>query len=333
MANNDMSNLFSKAFRKTTRMIQRAHNQRKAYVYPSSANGVESHPSPVLGDIVTGSMFDPCVISSPDGRYAMYVSCRRNGTIERWDSVDGLAWKKVGVCLSGRNDFSSWDSMVNRACVMQEGSRWLMWFTGQCNGKSAIGLASSVDGINFSRLTSSPVIVPTSSYEGVSVMNPCVLKLDDGLFHMWYSAGEDYEPDVICKAVSVDGVHWEKSPFPALSKGTEPYDSYKVGGCSVLNVDEHHLAMFYIGYQNLDVARICLAISNDGGQVWKRSKANPLVGPCRHAWNAHSVYKPSALLLPDGSARLWYNARRKKDEFIGTASICNVRDLFVCSDY
>ena len=329
MTNNEMSMLITRGLNKLSRVCQKAINQRKAYDYPHVAYGVEAYPLPVLGSDSTGSMFDPYVMLTDKGQLAMYVSCRNDGSIERWDSIDGLTWTKIGVSLAGKSDVSSWDSTVNRACVIQEGSRWLMWFTGQCNGTSAIGFAASDDGISFERQSDAPVLLPTLAHEGTSLMNPWVSKTNDGRYRMWYAAGEDYEPDVICHAMSPDGIHWEKAHDYVLSNGNEPCDSYKVGGCSVINLGCDNLAMFYIGYQNLDVARICMAFSDDDGQTWQRSKANPLVGPERDAWDAHAVYKPSALLLADGSVRLWYNARRNNHEYIGTAIIRNIGDLLV----
>ena len=82
--------------------------------------------------------------------------------------------------------------------------------------------------------------------------------------------------------------------------------------------------MFYIGYQNLDVARICLALSDDNGLTWRRSSVNPLVGPERNAWDSHSVYKPSALLGRDGVVKLWYNARKNRNEYVGFATIKDI---------
>jgi predicted GH43/DUF377 family glycosyl hydrolase len=154
-------------------------------------------------------------------------------------------------------------------------------------------------------------------------MNPCVMAEGNG-YRMWYAAGEDYEPDVICEARSNDGVNWEKLVKPVLTKGNEPYDAHKVGGCSVLRLSELSLAMFYIGYQNLDVARICLALSDDNGLTWRRSSVNPLVGPERNAWDSHSVYKPSALLGRDGVVKLWYNARKNRNEYVGFATIKDI---------
>lgn len=309
-----------RALRRVARKLNKNMNQRRAYDYPSAAPSVVRHPSPIVGDSMTGSMFDPCVVALPEGGYAMFVSRRIAGTVERWDSDDGIDWSCKGTALEPSPDSSEWDSTVNRAWVLSVNDEWQMWYTGQCGCKSSIGYATSKDGFVFKRHSSNPVIVPELGFEGDSVMNPCVL-FEDGEYRMWYSAGEDYEPDVICEARSHDGINWDKTEKPVLMKGYEQYDSCKVGGCSVVSLSNNLLAMFYIGYQNLDVARICLAVSFDSGSTWKRSKYNPLIGPTRNRWDAHAVYKPSALINEDGSVALWFNARKDRCEYIGSAVI------------
>lgn len=318
--------LLARATHRASRVCERFLNQRKAYEYPSASESVVKHPSPILGDVETGSMFDPCVAALPEGGFAMFVSRRRSGAIERWDSRDGIKWKRRGVALAPARDAEAWDSVVNRAWVLPSVDGWLMWYTGQRGGRSAIGFARSADGLAFERASASPVLIPDLGFEGGSVMNPCVMADRDG-YRMWYAAGEDYEPDVICEARSIDGLRWEKLPGPVLTKGDEAYDDYKVGGCSVLRLGDRSLAMFYIGYQNLDVARICLALSDDDGLTWRRSPANPLVGPERNAWDAHAVYKPSALIESGGLVRLWYNARKDRDEYVGMATVEDIGRL------
>lgn len=318
--------LVVRAIHRASRTCERFLNQRKAYDYPPTADYITKRPSPVLGNTETGTMFDPCVVALAEGGFAMFVSRRSSGAVERWDSTDGLGWRRRGIALLPSSADAAWDSTVNRVGVVAMEGRWMMWYTGQCDGRSAIGFATSPDGMVFERASALPVLVPERDYEGESVMNPCVLADGDG-YRMWYAAGEDYEPDVICEARSVDGCIWEKLPKPVLVRGDLPYDAYKVGGCSVLRCSDRSLAMFYIGYQNLDVARVCLALSDDDGLTWRRSPANPLVGPEPGAWDAHAVYKPSALLDGSGLVRLWYNARKDRDEFIGMSVIESIGQL------
>ena len=73
-----------------------------------------------------------------------------------------------------------------------------MWYTGQSRNNSAIGIATSDDGIRFTRMQQKPILVPSEPYEKGSVMNPCVLwDKDEKIFKMWYAAGEQFEPDVL----------------------------------------------------------------------------------------------------------------------------------------
>ena len=318
--------LLTRATHRVSRICERYVNQRRAYDFPPTADMVAKYPSPVLGNEVTGSMFDPCVVALPEGGFAMFVSHRRGGSIERWDSENGIDWTRRCVALTPSHEAGAWDSVVNRTGVLVSEGGWLMWYTGQRSGESAIGLATSSDGVSFKRVSISPVLAPELPCEGGSVMNPCVIA-DEAGYRMWYAAGEDYEPDVICEARSADGLEWKKNPKPVLTKGDKAYDAYKVGGCSVLRLAEQTLAMFYIGYQNLDVARVCLAVSDDDGLTWRRSPANPLVGPARGAWDAHAVYKPSALLDCNGVIRLWYNARKDRDEYVGMATVEDIGRL------
>ena len=74
-----------------------------------------------------------------------------------------------------------------------------MWYTGQARGYSFIGYAKSDDGLHFMRVIDEPVLISERLWEGMSVMNPCVL-YEDGIFKMWYAAGETYEPNVLAYA-------------------------------------------------------------------------------------------------------------------------------------
>lgn len=72
-------------------------------------------------------------------------------------------------------DKGSWEERVNRASVCKIDGKWLMWYTGQSRNNSAIGIATSDDGIRFTRMQQKPILVPSEPYEKGSVMNPCVL--------------------------------------------------------------------------------------------------------------------------------------------------------------
>ena len=86
--------------------------------------------------------------------------------------------------------------------------------------------------------------------------------------------------------------------------------------------------MFYIGYEDIDTARICVAKSKNGITGWERSTLNPLVEPTAGAWDSDATYKPTVLWNEEKEKwMLWYNGRTAGDEYMGYAYY-PMRDLF-----
>ena len=311
--------LMSSVFSKVRRKIEYIHNKKATYDYAPQQGGWEKYGSPVFGDETTASVFDPFVVMIED-RYRLFVSERKNSGIICTDSTDGTEWEKWKVALEA-GDKGSWEERVNRASVCKIDGKWLMWYTGQSRNNSAIGIATSDDGIRFTRMQQKPILVPSEPYEKGSVMNPCVLwDKDEKIFKMWYAAGEQFEPDVLCYAESKDGINWERyANNPILEKSNEKYDQCKVGGCDILKENDRYY-MFYIGYQNVDTARVCMAESNDGIHNWVRSMDNPVSSPEKKSWDADAVYKPTVVLNKQKNKLLmWYNGRKQNCERIGLA--------------
>ena len=234
------------------------------YDFPSENNGWTKYGcEPVLGDSLTGTLFDPYVYLDGDS-LIMLVSGRSAGTIIRYSSTDGIHWSNPITALEGIQ--GTWQNIVNRACVLKKDSVWHMYYTGQFLDTSKIGHAISLDGYKFIA-DSLPVISATTKLEGVSCMNPCVIYDNGGKYMMWYAAGENYEPDALFYAESLDGLEWNKSESPVLKKyRRHKWECCKVGGCYVVNdtTDQHPFTMYYIGYQTVHTARICFATSEYG---------------------------------------------------------------------
>lgn len=298
--------------------VRRALNRRTAYDYPPENDGWIKYGSPILGG-EAGTFYDPFV-RRIDNHYIMIVSHRNTKSIVRCDSNDGIHWSNP-VSVLKPNKESGWEDRVNRACYWIKDGVWYLWYTGMNEKEAKIGLAVSKDGYSFKRYQQNPIIVPTESHEQGAVINPCVLWDDaDFVFKMWYSAGEKFEPDVLCLATSKDGINWEKhGQNPVFTHGVDKYDQCKVGGCDVVKVNGRYL-QFYIGYENIDNARICVAESNDGID-WKRIKQNPILSPTKGAWDSDAVYKPSVCFdIKKNNAYLWYNGRKGHNEYIGLAT-------------
>lgn len=138
---------------------------------------------------------------------------------------------------------------------------------------------------------------------------------------MWYSAGETYEPNVICYAISIDRINWRKHRAnPVFTRDTNNiYEQNRIGGCQVIKYKNGYL-MFYIGYEDIDTARICRAWSPDGIARWKRFESNPIISSDKNKWDGDACYKPSVVYEKDKNRwLLWYNGRKANEEYIGLA--------------
>ena len=290
-------------------------------------NFIKYPNNPVLGNDEIGTCFDVYVWKD-NGKYRMDFSWRREKSVAVSFSDDGINWSEPIITLAPNLD-SGWEDRINRNCVIKVNGVYKMYYTGQSECFSYIGLAESTDGINFTRVKSEPIMVSEFPYEGFSVMNPCVL-YEDGIYKMWYSSGETYEPNFICYAESTNGIDFiKRKTNPILMKNyRNDFEKDRLGGCQVLHTKDMGYVIFYIGYEDIHTARICVAKSENGVTKWTRSKLNPIIEPTKNAWDGDATYKPSAIWIEElGEWRVYYNGRRKNKEYVGFASF-NKRDLF-----
>ena len=281
--------------------------------------------NPVLGGGELGTIFDICVLKE-NGEYKMYCSWRPQKSIAVSTSVDGKKWSKPQIVLSPLKD-TGWEDDMNRPVVVYKDGKYHLWYTGQANGRSCIGYAVSDDGYNFVRQSKEPVLKSELAWEKVAVMCPHVIwDEQEQVFKMWYSGGEQYEPDAIGYAVSSDGLHWTKWEHNPIfqADSAQDWERYKVTACQVLRRENDYL-MFYIGFHDINFAQIGMARSQNGIDNWERYAGNPIISPTEGSWDASATYKPFAIQEKD-HWKLWYNGRNESLEPIGLACY-NSHDL------
>jgi beta-1,2-mannobiose phosphorylase / 1,2-beta-oligomannan phosphorylase len=286
-------------------------------VSDTSEGWVKFEGNPVLGGKL-GTVFDISVLKEDD-IFRMWFSWRPKSSVALVESNDGIHWGEPIIVL-GPNEATGWEDKVNRPIVVKRPDGYHMWYTGQANKRSYIGHAISPDGKTWTRTSDKPVLAPDQPWEKEAVMVPHVLwDEDEHIYKMWYSGGEQYEPDAIGYAVSSEGQIWSKRPEPVFLPSQEfEWESYKVTGGQIMRYKGWYY-MFYIGFRDVDHAQIGLARSQDGISDWQRHPANPIIGPGTYgAWDHDAVYKPFAILNND-QWYLWYNGRRRNVEQIGLA--------------
>jgi predicted GH43/DUF377 family glycosyl hydrolase len=294
-----------------------AVGQEKQPDAEASAGWMKYAGNPVLGGSL-GTCFDVSVLRERE-TFRMWFSWRPRKSIALVESTDGRTWGKPVIVL-GPNQASGWEDDVNRPVVLHNGEQYQMWYTGQAKGQSWIGYATSPDGKTWTRQSERPVLAPEQPWEKVAVMCPHVLyDAAEQRYRMWYSGGEQYEPNAIGYATSKDGRSWVKhghNPVFRPDPGNA-WEKERVTACQVVKQGDWHV-MFYIGFRDRDHAQIGLARSRDGITGWERHPANPILRPGKGHWDEDAVYKPYAVF--DGKRwLLWYNGRRGGTEQIGLA--------------
>lgn len=292
--------------------------------------------NPVIGEEL-GECFDVAVLPKEEGGYRMYFSWRSQKSIAMAESADGLTWSSPVIVLQPRLE-SGWEDDVNRMSVVFHDGIYWMWYSGQVCGTvineqnkfyldeehafSWIGLATSKDGIHWERRDEA-VMKPTQEWEKKSLMCPHVIWDEDmEKFRMWYSGGGWFEPDAIGYAESKNGINWETHPanpiFEAIHSNL--WERERVTACQVLKHKAWYY-MFYIGFEDIDKARINMARSKDGITNWERHQDNPIiVGGRAGGWDCEAVYKPYVIYEKKYDRWImWYNGRRAYVEQIGVA--------------
>jgi len=143
-------------------------------------------------------------------------------------SADGINWAKAARNpILEPNLGSAWDNhSVDQPSVARDGSIWRMWYTGRSQlegdvGFPAIGSASSVDGLRWTRDSDGPVFSSQAEWDGEGVITPFVTIFDGGkLFEMWFAGTKNSKRYEIGRAYSVDGLHWIEDEFNPLMSET-----------------------------------------------------------------------------------------------------------------
>lgn len=138
----------------------------------------------------------------------------------------------MGNPVLQRNTTGDWDgSWIKDPCVVRDGDTYKMWYAGRSTGTSLyqIGLATSTDGITWTKSTANPVITLGSTGEpdsgGCTMPNIWKDSTAVGSTTLWRmlyagtsSGGSVYG---VCYAYSSDGITWTKSSAnPVIGPGT-----------------------------------------------------------------------------------------------------------------
>jgi uncharacterized repeat protein (TIGR01451 family) len=230
----------------------------------------------------------------------------RTATTEIWGRICGIAKYGANPVFSV-GTWGTWDDddVYGPVVLLQDGI-YMMWYTGDDGSSpSQIGLATSPDGINWTRHGSNPVLSPSAGWETNGVRVGSVIS-HGGQYHMWYHGYDSNWVSRIGYASSPDGISWAKSGSnPVLNVGTSTsWESDDVRRAAVTVIsDTFH--MWYTGNDGT-VSRLGHATSSNGVS-WTKDGANPIIeNGSIGTWDWLGAYGPSIIKFGN-EYMLWYS--------------------------
>lgn len=253
--------------------------------------------------------FAPGIFFNPYEKiYRMwFTSLATNGNvfcISEALSLDGDTWfvnSKNPVLKPGGSDAAG----LIYPCVIKDANGYKMYFSMNWT-RLEIGVATSPDGVKWTKYPGNPVIHGGSSGSwNYTLRDPAVI-FDNGVYKMWFEGRNGY-PSSLGYATSLDGFNWSLySGNPIIEHGAPgSFEEMGVGEPTVIKVGNvYH--MIYTGYTNQLLGRLGYAYSYDGIN-WTRFQGNPVIGLGRPGdWDEAHVAS-GTLLFEGNQFHLWYS--------------------------
>lgn len=174
------------------------------------------------------------------------------------------AWQRLnqgGHVLSPRGDGFESAGVFNPAVVKKDGTFLMLYRAQDKGGTSRLGLATSVDGISFTRRPG-PVMEPEADYEkGGGVEDPRLVNVGD-TYYLTYT-GYNKKDAQLCIATSKDLINWERRGviMPAY-KGRWNVGWTKAGAILGEKVNGKYW-MYYMADSSKDIHEMGVAFSDD----------------------------------------------------------------------
>lgn len=241
------------------------------------------------------------------GTYQENINVYRSVTLQGGYTADFRGRAPTPTVLDGSGIPlvpGAWDGEgVRFPAVIQDGGYKLYYNGYGLDGNNGIGLATSADGLIWTRHGTAPVLQGAPGAWDAQIESVAVLYRGFGNYKLWYSG---YPGCAIGYATSLDGVNWSKYVNPVLQPGGEPWNNGCVHMPTVLFEDGIYKMWLQSTGDDGSGERpfIAYATSPDG-ENWTLT-AQPVLGLDDLAWGPGWIWRPH--VRHDGALyELWYS--------------------------
>jgi hypothetical protein len=211
------------------------------------------------------------------------------------------------------------------ACVLRDGTRHLMWYTGWSgddtldgSGRARlthqrIGFATSADGVRWAREPGDAGrgavlgLGPAGSPDAQAASQPFVLRTGDA-YRMWYEAFDGHAWR-IATARSADGRSWTREGVVLEPGGPDAHDELGARNPFVVK-RRSRWELWYQGRSRATPAFHVLRAASDDGRRWTKLPGEVALVHDPPLRPDEAVHADSALVLPGGAVRLFFARER-----------------------
>lgn len=233
------------------------------------------HPDNPVFAIDGEQIWDCCVLEMND-TLKMWYSADAEGIFYAWSTDDGMTWDYLVDPVVHSGSMGSWEySWLDMPRVLFDGSIYRMWYLGEdSDDYSQVGLATSLNGIDWTKSDQNPVFGPGESgaWDGGEVSFGGVIH-DGTQYVALYngSPGENLLAGLdVGRAVSDDGIVWTRDSIPVMS-----YESRFIAASTFLMSSDGYEAFYTYGIGNDQAWKFGYATSSDG-RDWNMNYPMPL---------------------------------------------------------
>jgi predicted GH43/DUF377 family glycosyl hydrolase len=301
--------------------------KNSAAVY-SATTHIASDPSVIADESVFRLAYTGVDLSNPVSPHAS-IGLATSADSMSWAPISNLTVSTAsanGEVLRGRA--GAWDENLETPFLMKTFSGYMLYYSGYRDATSpggpgkgfpaSLGVATSRDGLTFTRMQSDPILAPTpGGFDADAIYSPDIIPYQSDYFMVY--AGHCYTdcpgaPGVrILGATSADGIHWSKLAQPLLAPSSPPeWMRDGVAEPAILMGPDGDLYLFFTGVKdNERVIGVARAASPTAAF---EVDPDAILAPTAGNFDEVGDIAPS-VMLENGTVRMWFVGRNKFGQY------------------